>query len=115
MTFSFTLYRKKNLDPEKEVDMVEELMDKENDEMDTLDREAMKAQEQVYLTPSDIRNHMKELWKSAGEILSKIFGTLDGSLSPGSHPTDVFFLDVIAVPPSRFRPVSRIFSWKIHL
>ncbi|XP_019629041.1 PREDICTED: DNA-directed RNA polymerase I subunit RPA1-like isoform X3 [Branchiostoma belcheri] len=61
--------------------------------------------ESGYLTPYEARAHLRALWKNEGELLSNLFGAL--RLVPqGTCPIDIFFLEVLPVPPSRFRPVS---------
>eukprot|EP00058_Branchiostoma_floridae_P008853 XP_002594341.1 hypothetical protein BRAFLDRAFT_201044 [Branchiostoma floridae] len=61
--------------------------------------------ESGYLTPYEARAHLRALWKKEGELLSNLFGAL--RLVPqGTCPIDIFFLEVLPVPPSRFRPVS---------
>ncbi|XP_077865105.1 DNA-directed RNA polymerase I subunit RPA1-like [Saccoglossus kowalevskii] len=64
---------------------------------------------EVYLTPQDAREHMKLIIQNEGSLLHHLFGALadeQGMASPKS--VDVFFLDVVPVPPSRFRPISQV-------
>ena len=63
-----------------------------------------------YVTPLEAKYHLRKLLENEHSLLTLAFGclTLDTSkdmLDNGS-PADVFFLDVVPVPPSRFRPVS---------
>ena len=56
------------------------------------------------LTSMKIRDHFRQVWTADGNILQEVFSSLKNTgLEFG---TDLFFLDVIPVPPSRFRPVS---------
>lgn len=61
---------------------------------------------QRYLTPTELREHMRGLWTNDKTLLKHLFKAL--SLNVANQSTDIFFLDVIPVPPSRFRPVSRM-------
>ena len=63
------------------------------------------SQGQTYLTAVEVRSHLREVWKNDARVLHTIFGGLDISYQDGA-PTDVFFLEVLPVAPSRFRPVS---------
>ena len=63
------------------------------------------------LNPLQARSHLRQLWARDGSVLVSLFSCLRGQSAIGEDqycPTDMFFLDVIAVPPSRFRPVSYI-------
>lgn len=57
-----------------------------------------------YLSPEDVRVHLREMWKNESTIMASLFGCMKTSTSP--HPTDVFFITCLVVIPSRFRPVS---------
>lgn len=59
---------------------------------------------QKFLTPTELREHMRGLWTNDKTLLKHLFKAL--SLNVADQSTDIFFLDVIPVPPSRFRPVS---------
>lgn len=78
---------------------------------------------QRYLTPLEVREHVRSLWNSQMALVNAIVGCTvmveeEGERDEGAvvgvvrrhvheiSPADVFFLDVIPVPPSRFRPVS---------
>lgn len=65
---------------------------------------------QKYVTPLEARSHLRKLLESEHHLLTLAFGCLAPDTSkdmPGSaSPADVFFLDILPVPPSRFRPVS---------
>lgn len=89
---------------------------------------------QSYLTPLEVREHVKHLWENQRSLVNALIGCSviakgeGGGISGGGvtagdeegggevtpvvkhaqeiSPADVFFLDVIPVPPSRFRPVS---------
>ncbi|XP_069127871.1 DNA-directed RNA polymerase I subunit RPA1-like [Argopecten irradians] len=61
------------------------------------------SSEQTYISPSQARDHLRLLWKQDKVILKYLFHSL--SKTADDSP-DIFFLQVIPVPPSRFRPVS---------
>ncbi|XP_062988010.1 DNA-directed RNA polymerase I subunit RPA1 [Elgaria multicarinata webbii] len=58
-----------------------------------------------YMTPTTAKQHIEALWKNEGFFLCKLFSgmtvTGDSSFNP-----DMFFLDKLVVPPSRYRPVN---------
>ena len=74
------------------------------------------SMEQHFLTPLEAREHVREVWGSDPRLMSSLFSSLrstfsNGKLIPSEEssdicPVDMFFVDVVAVPPSRFRPVS---------
>ncbi|XP_014670360.1 PREDICTED: DNA-directed RNA polymerase I subunit RPA1-like, partial [Priapulus caudatus] len=81
--------------------------DKINDEKQTKESKISELMGQSYLTPVDARKHLREVWKNSGQLLGKLFPSLEAGASPDNLcPLDFFFLDVIAVPPSKFRPLN---------
>uniref|UniRef100_A0A8D0GJX2 DNA-directed RNA polymerase subunit n=1 Tax=Sphenodon punctatus TaxID=8508 RepID=A0A8D0GJX2_SPHPU len=60
-----------------------------------------------FLTPSTTKEHVMALWKNEGFFLNKLFSGLEVSEDSGFSP-DMFFLDQLVVPPSRYRPVNHI-------
>ncbi|KAF7707147.1 DNA-directed RNA polymerase I subunit RPA1 [Silurus meridionalis] len=57
-----------------------------------------------YLTPSLARDHIIKVWEKEGFFLKHLFsGLAENGFSP-----DMFFLELLMVPPSRYRPVSRL-------
>ncbi|XP_068449232.1 DNA-directed RNA polymerase I subunit RPA1 [Clinocottus analis] len=70
------------------------------------------AGKRVYLTASTAREHIKQLWQLEGFFLKCLFAGLeDGTLGrdgeSGFHP-DLFFLELMVVPPCRYRPINRL-------
>ncbi|GFN85498.1 DNA-directed RNA polymerase subunit [Plakobranchus ocellatus] len=57
------------------------------------------------LTPNLARDHLRLVWMNNQEFLINLFPFL-GTVKLIEYPTDVFFLDVIPVPPVRFRPLN---------
>ena len=71
--------------------------------------EALKKKllDQEYVTPDEIKKHMIQLWNTDGKVLKCLLGSYNGPERKKKVTTpEIFFLDVVAVPPSRFRPVS---------
>ncbi|KAL7395348.1 hypothetical protein ABVT39_014959 [Epinephelus coioides] len=70
------------------------------------------AGKRVYLTASTAREHTNKLWEREGFFLKCLFSGLEeGSVSKegekGFYP-DLFFLDLLVVPPCRYRPINRL-------
>ncbi|XP_064477096.1 DNA-directed RNA polymerase I subunit RPA1-like [Ornithodoros turicata] len=59
---------------------------------------------QTYLTPLEARKHLRAVWEQEKPLLERLFGVL--SLSSHECPLDMFFLEALVVPPTRFRPMS---------
>ncbi|MBS1890044.1 MAG: hypothetical protein JST59_02025 [Actinobacteria bacterium] len=75
--------------------------DKESNKESNKDRPNHKKQS--YLTPKEIYNSLKQLWRNESAILEQIYGN-----SYGSNGMNMFFLLVVGVPPNRFRPESKV-------
>ncbi|XP_067312869.1 DNA-directed RNA polymerase I subunit RPA1 [Pseudorasbora parva] len=61
-----------------------------------------------FLTPSIAREHVIKLWENEGFFLKHLISGFDLSKSETGFNPEVFFLDLLMVPPSRFRPISRL-------
>uniref|UniRef100_U3DUQ3 DNA-directed RNA polymerase subunit n=1 Tax=Callithrix jacchus TaxID=9483 RepID=U3DUQ3_CALJA len=61
-----------------------------------------------YLTPTSAREHLFALWKNEGFFLNYLFSGVDNDGMESRFNPSVFFLDFLVVPPSRYRPVSRL-------
>ncbi|XP_070692657.1 DNA-directed RNA polymerase I subunit RPA1 [Pempheris klunzingeri] len=66
----------------------------------------------VYLTANTAREHIKQLWEKEGFFLKCLFSGLEeGTVSKegerGFYP-DLFFLELMVVPPCRYRPINRL-------
>ena len=62
--------------------------------------------EQEYLSPSHVKEHLRKVWALESQLLKMCFPVLNiHVLGDGGYPTDVFFLETVPVPPTRFRPV----------
>ncbi|XP_032383650.1 DNA-directed RNA polymerase I subunit RPA1 [Etheostoma spectabile] len=74
--------------------------------------EDLMAGKRVYLTASTAREHTNKLWENEGFFLKCLFSGLDeGTLSKEGETCfypDLFFLDLLVVPPCRYRPINRL-------
>lgn len=60
---------------------------------------------QKYVNPMEVRDHVKLVFQNSRELLRTVFGGTLASEQPNIDSVEMFFIDVVAVPPSRFRPV----------
>jgi hypothetical protein len=58
----------------------------------------------MYFNTFFLRNHLRKVWRNEKEFMTALSPVLEKC--DMEHPTDTFFLDVIAVPPPKMRPVS---------
>lgn len=57
----------------------------------------------VMLTALKIKDHFRRVWEADQNVLQELYPSLkDIELK---NPTDLFFLNVMPVPPTKFRPV----------
>uniref|UniRef100_A0A4W5KQ13 DNA-directed RNA polymerase subunit n=1 Tax=Hucho hucho TaxID=62062 RepID=A0A4W5KQ13_9TELE len=62
-----------------------------------------------YLTPSTARDHIAKLWDKEGFFLKCLFAGLEElESSPNGFYPDLFFLELMVVPPCRYRPINRL-------
>lgn len=61
---------------------------------------------QAYLTPIEVRKHLKELFKNEADIIYYLLGKSDADVDKLDQ-TNLFFFDAVAIPPSRYRPISQ--------
>lgn len=59
---------------------------------------------QTYLTPIETRKYLQQLFENERETINLLLGS--HNLEHSSDETELFFFDSIAVPPSKYRPVS---------
>ncbi|KAJ3311242.1 hypothetical protein HDV04_004151 [Boothiomyces sp. JEL0838] len=58
----------------------------------------------VYITPLTVKAHLELLWKKEQHVLDLLYGSNKKGVRTFSP--NIFFLEVVAVTPSKFRPVS---------
>lgn len=68
-------------------------------------KEDHSKKEQLIL-PLEAKQHMEKVWQNDNVILSLLFG--QQQQRSATEKVNIFFLSVIPVPPSRFRPVSQV-------
>ncbi|KAJ3205963.1 hypothetical protein HDU82_004852 [Entophlyctis luteolus] len=73
------------------------------------------AESARYLSSMEVREHINLLFEREAKILNMVFGTNPDLRRPGTPGTvmrvtspHIFFLEVVAVPPTRFRPASKM-------
>jgi len=50
------------------------------------------------------RDHLRKIWKNEKEFVTALSPVLE--TCDMEHPTDIFFFDMLPVPPPKMRPVS---------
>ncbi|XP_053314114.1 DNA-directed RNA polymerase I subunit RPA1 [Spea bombifrons] len=60
-----------------------------------------------YLTPTSTKEHIDALWENEGFFLKYLFSGMEYS-KKSTFASDIFFLELLVVPPARFRPVNRL-------
>ncbi|XP_056295891.1 DNA-directed RNA polymerase I subunit RPA1 [Pseudoliparis swirei] len=79
--------------------------------VETLDDDLL-AGKRVYMTASTAREHMMKLWEKEGFFLKCLFAGLEDETTSmegeGRFSPDLFFLDLMVVPPCRYRPINRL-------
>jgi len=95
-----------NYEDDDVLDYEEEEVQPENeDETETEDTLKKKLLDQEYITPTEVKAHMIQLWLSEYKLLKYLLGSFSGPERKKRVTTpEIFFLDVVAVPPSRYRP-----------
>ncbi|KAJ7408439.1 DNA-directed RNA polymerase I subunit RPA1 [Willisornis vidua] len=61
-----------------------------------------------YLTPMTAKEYILALWKNEGFFLRYLFPGMDPHEEGTGFSPDMFFLDLLVVPPSRYRPINRV-------
>uniref|UniRef100_A0A7N8X4A2 DNA-directed RNA polymerase subunit n=1 Tax=Mastacembelus armatus TaxID=205130 RepID=A0A7N8X4A2_9TELE len=69
--------------------------------------EDLVAGRRVYLTASTAREHTSKLWEKEGFFLKYLFSGLEEGIENGFY-SDLFFLELLVVPPCRYRPINRL-------
>jgi DNA-directed RNA polymerase beta' subunit len=60
---------------------------------------------QAYLTPVEARKHVEKIIENEKETINFMFG--NKCSDKNSQLTDLFFFDALAIPPSKYRPISQ--------
>ncbi|XP_047209897.1 DNA-directed RNA polymerase I subunit RPA1 [Girardinichthys multiradiatus] len=73
--------------------------------------EDLLAGNRVFLTASTAREHINKVWEKEGFFLKSLFPGLEestGSEEQKDFYPDLFFLELLVVPPCRYRPINRL-------
>ncbi|XP_077464970.1 DNA-directed RNA polymerase I subunit RPA1 [Stigmatopora argus] len=73
--------------------------------------EGMAVGDKGYLTASTAREHINKLWENEGFFLKSLFSgsvEIQGSQKRDVFSPDLFFLELLVVPPCRYRPINRL-------
>lgn len=74
------------------------------DETDVLEQTMIRAMVSKPITPEQSREYIRKIWTEDSPTLKNLFPVLQGIKA--EYPTDVFYMDVVAVPPCNIRPLS---------
>ncbi|KAL3272242.1 hypothetical protein HHI36_022725 [Cryptolaemus montrouzieri] len=66
---------------------------------------SIKAFESKYINPEESRRYMREIWKKEKELLRNVVSVLE-KIEGEENPTDIFYFEVLPVPPPNVRPVN---------
>ncbi|XP_023211114.1 DNA-directed RNA polymerase I subunit RPA1-like [Centruroides sculpturatus] len=83
----------------------EECDDQERNENENISK-LISSTNQSLLTAVEARDHLRKLWDKERTILQKLFGISNLAIDSHECPLDMFFLENVMVPPTRFRPIS---------
>jgi DNA-directed RNA polymerase I subunit RPA1 len=64
--------------------------------------------EDLLLLPVQVAAHLYMMWEENSEILDLMYGTFDSKVQKRVSSPDVFFIEVVPVPPNKFRPMSKM-------
>ncbi|KAJ0050146.1 hypothetical protein NL108_013161, partial [Boleophthalmus pectinirostris] len=75
----------------------------------TLDKtDDIMAGRRSYLTASTAREHVIQLWEKEGFFLKRVFSGMDFGSNENGFKPDLFFLELLLIPPCRYRPINRL-------
>lgn len=69
---------------------------------------------QTYLTPVEVRKHMRALIQNEHDVLAYLLGSGLAAAADDQDVSEMFFFDCVAVPPSKFRPISQLNDQKFE-
>lgn len=113
-------------DMEKAMDgEVIEMDDEQNEEDNEKDKQLNKESEmilkderlpgdQIYLTPVEVQKHLRLLAQNERETLMHLLGKNENDNVSDENIIEMFFFECVAVPPSRFRPISTLKDQKFE-
>ena len=75
----------------------------------------VKTAQQTYVTPLEVQEHLHRVWENEKALLDTLLGSYPSpTATKRKSSPQMFFLNVLPVPPSRFRPV-RTFNFCITM
>ncbi|KAG1668409.1 DNA-directed RNA polymerase I subunit RPA1 [Nymphon striatum] len=80
------------------------LIEQEVDEPQPKDKDSENSES--YLSPTEAQKHLRLLWENEGTLLQRLYGSVCSISDSSDSHGDIFFLNVVPVPASRFRPLS---------
>ncbi|KAJ3173100.1 hypothetical protein HDU88_004559 [Geranomyces variabilis] len=72
------------------------------------DRVELPTNRDKFLTPLQVEKHLKMLWQREQKIFDLLYGATVVGDGTRHSSYEMFFLDVVSVTPTRFRPVSKM-------
>ncbi|XP_063313713.1 DNA-directed RNA polymerase I subunit RPA1 [Pelobates fuscus] len=69
--------------------------------------DATELSKRGYLTANSTKEHIEALWENEGFFLKYLFSGM-GFGKKSIFTPDMFFMDLIVVPPARYRPINRL-------
>ncbi|CAB3992022.1 DNA-directed RNA polymerase I subunit RPA1, partial [Paramuricea clavata] len=67
----------------------------------------VKSVQQTYITPLEVQEHLRRVWENEEVLLNTLLGSYPSpTATKRKSSPQMFFLNVVPVPPSRFRPLS---------
>ena len=68
--------------------------------------ENVRNAQQAYVTPLEVQEHLRRVWQNDEVFMNTLLGSYPSpSATKRKSSFQMFFLNVVPVPPSRFRPV----------
>lgn len=73
-----------------------------------LDEDSSLKDTNVYLSPEKVFRRLKRVWNNDNSLISLLYGSYNFKSCQYISRLEDFFIDVICVPPNKFRPVSHL-------
>jgi len=89
----------------EEHDNEDEMMD---DQSDVEDHNVIDEDKMRYITPIEVKEHLTRFWAKERPMLDLLYGTSSSPKTPRTSSPDMFFINILAVPPNKFRPLSKM-------
>lgn len=76
-----------------------------------VDEEFKEGTQQKFISPSEVKDHIEKTWRKEGDLLNLIYGKFEPKVKGAEFETQslgsqIFFIQKVIVPPTRFRPES---------